>query len=138
MEEFDDEDFDKPKKPETRGGYRKNAGRPKGSKSLLALPKKTIMEYTSEQELRNMVERSKRLTRKDPRILQWYLEMCMGKPKVVEREGGGKTVNNIALFLDNLEKQKLDGPTTIGQVVEIEPPVSNQGQEPEQDTVQTQ
>ena len=90
-----------------KGGFRPGAGRKPGSKNLLSIPKKTIMEYTSEQEMRNMVERAKKATRKSDKMLQWYLEMCLGKPKVVEREEKGKTTNNIAVFLDSLEKQNI-------------------------------
>jgi len=113
------------------GGYRANAGRPVGSKNLLSIPKKTIMEFTTTQELKNMVERAKKAAKKNDKMLQWYLEMCMGKPKVVEREGGGGTTNNIALFLDNLEKK--NGSEIAQQVMENVPFVLNQGQETGED-----
>ena len=93
-----------------RGGYRPNAGRPKGSKSLVNLPKKAILEYTSPQELQNMVERAKKWAKTDRKMLQWYLEMVFGKPKAFEKDGGAKTVNNIAYFLDKLERLEQEEP----------------------------
>ena len=136
-----------------RGGYRPNSGRPKGKKNIVAL-KKAILDYTSPQELANLVERAKRLAKKDPKMLQWYLEMCLGKPKVVERENT-KNVTNIAYFLDKLQEEKklnppytvgdppmpyvgdinygTTGSETIGQKLEIETPLYDQRQESEQD-----
>lgn len=90
-----------------KGGWRPGAGRKPGSKNLLSTPKKAILEYTSPQELKNMVERAKKAAKRNDKMLQWYLEMVFGKPKVVEKEPGGKTTNNIAVFLDSLEKQNL-------------------------------
>jgi hypothetical protein len=141
-----------------KGGWRPGAGRKKGSKSLSNLPKKAILEYTSPQELKNMVERAKKLTKKDPKMLQWYLEQIFGKAKVVEKETG-KTTNNIAVFLDKLEQERLNPPiegtsyigdpletiyvgdpinngsTTFKQGFQTETPIYNNGQKPEQDTV---
>ena len=92
-----------------KGGYRPGAGRPAGQKNILKI-KKAILEYTSPQELKNMVERAKKWAKKDPKMLQWYLEQVFGKAKVVERADGPKTVNNIAYFLDRLEQEKIEGP----------------------------
>ena len=145
-------------KIEKRGGYRPNAGRPKGAKNLTNLPKKAILEYTSPQELGNMVQRAKKWAKTDKNMLRWYLEMVFGKPKTIEREGGAKTVNNIAYFLDNLEREAIEGPKpdyfigdipnvyttsqtgqeTAGQDVETSTFIYNQGQEPEQNPVQAE
>jgi len=140
---------------DTRGGYRPGAGRKPGSKNIVAL-KKAILEYTSPQELKNMVERAKKWTKTDRKMLQWYLEMVFGKPKTAEGEGP-KSVTNIAYFLDKLEQEKLEGPQepkpyfvgdipngytttngfqTTGQIMETKTPIYDQGQESEQDTVQ--
>ena len=157
MDELEEE----PKK-EKRGGYRPGAGRKVGSKNILTV-RRAILEYTTPNELHFMVERAKKVAKTDNKMLQWYLEMCFGKPKVVER-GGDKTTNNIAVFLDKLEEQKKLNPiigntpiytgdpnngtntgdptdirfSTTGQVVEAETYLHNQGQEPEQDTVRSE
>jgi hypothetical protein len=101
MDELEEE----PKK-EKRGGYRPGAGRKVGSKNILTV-RRAILEYTTPNELHFMVERAKKVAKTDNKMLQWYLEMCFGKPKVVERQGD-KTTNNIALFLDNLEQKRLN------------------------------
>jgi hypothetical protein len=136
-----------------RGGYRPNAGRPKGKKNIVAL-KKAILDYTSPEELKNLVERAKKLAKTDSKMLQWYLEMCLGKPKVVERETT-KNVTNIAYFLDKLEEEKRLNPpyyvgdppnyggTTngfqiTGQDVEATTSLHHQGQESEQDSVRSE
>lgn len=119
-----------------KGGWRPGAGRPKGAKNLLGTPKKAILEYTSPQELKNMVERAKKWAKRDPKMLQWYLEQVFGKAKVTEREGN-KTVNNIAYFLDSLEKNGT-GQTLAGQILENQPLIPYQGPQPEQDTVQAE
>lgn len=141
-----------------RGGYRPNAGRPKGKKNIVAL-KKAILDYTSPQELANLVERAKKLAKKDSKMLQWYLEMCLGKPKVVERENT-KNVTNIAYFLDKLQEEKklnppytvgdppmpyvgditygTTGPETAGQNLETPTSIYYQGQEPEQNQVRSE
>jgi len=143
-------DFDEPKK-EKRGGYRPNAGRKVGSKNIRTV-RRAILEYTTPNELHFMVERAKKACKTDNKMLQWYLEMCFGKPKVVER-GGDKTTNNIALFLDKLEQKRLNpiegnipfvgdpinnGYTTSGQELPTEAHIYNQGQEPEQDSVRSE
>lgn len=152
---------EKPK--EKRGGYRIGAGRKVGSKNILTV-RRAILEYTTPNELHFMVERAKKVAKTDNKMLQWYLEMCFGKPKVVER-GGDKTTNNIAVFLDKLEEQKKLNPligntpiytgdeiqngtitgdptnvrfSTSGQVVEAETYLHNQGQESEQDSVRSE
>lgn len=141
-----------------KGGWRPGAGRPKGKKNLTTV-RKAILEYTSPQELKNMVERAKKLAKTDSKVLMWYLEMCFGKAKVVDKESGG-TTNNIAVFLDKLEQERLNPPvdgtvytgdsldtiyvgdpinngsTTSGQKLATEAFVYDQGQESEQDTVQ--
>lgn len=87
-----------------RGGKRPGAGRPKGRKTLVGI-KKAILEYTSPQELENLVKRAKKMAEKDKVVLMWYLEQVFGKAKAVNQLPQGKTVNNIALFLDTLEKE---------------------------------
>lgn len=87
-----------------KGGKRPGAGRPKGKKNIVGLKKK-ILEYTSPQELKNLVERAKKMAKTDRVVLMWYLEQVFGKAKAVGEKPGG-TVNNIALFLDSLEKNK--------------------------------
>lgn len=143
-----------------KGGWRPGAGRPKGKKNLTTV-RKAILEYTSPQELKNMVERAKKLAKTDSKVLMWYLEMCFGKAKVVDKEVG-KTTNNIAVFLDKLEKERLNPPvdgtvytgdpldtiyvgdpinngsTTSGQKLETEAFIYDQRQESEQDTVQAE
>lgn len=140
-----------------KGGWRPGAGRPKGKKNLTTV-RKAILEYTSPQELKNMVERAKKLAKTDSKVLMWYLEMCFGKAKVVDKELGG-TTNNIAVFLDKLEQERLNppvdgtvytgdpldtiyvgdpinnGPTTSGQKLETQNFVYHKRQESEQDTV---
>jgi hypothetical protein len=114
----------------------RKGGRPKGSKNIVDV-KKAIMEYTTPEELRRMVERAKKVAKTDSKMLQWYLEQVFGKAKVVEREGSNnKTTNNIAVFLDSLEngnRQKI-----TGQVMETLPPLLYQGSEPEQDSIQAE
>jgi hypothetical protein len=134
-----------------KGGWRPGAGRPKGKKNLTTV-RKAILEYTSPQELKNMVERAKKLAKTDSKVLMWYLEMCFGKAKVVDKEVG-KTTNNIAVFLDKLEQERLNPPvdgniyvgdpinngsTTSGQKLETEAFIYDQRQESEQDTVQAE
>lgn len=121
-----------------RGGKRPGAGRPKGRKTLVGI-KKAILEYTSPQELENLVKRAKKMAEKDKVVLMWYLEQVFGKAKAVNQLPAGKTVNNIAVFLDSLEKQTHAdrnrvitvtpehdrisdaGRETLGQAMEIEP-----------------
>lgn len=112
-------------------GFKSRAGRKKGSKNIILL-RKAILEYTSPTELKNMIERAKKATRKSETMLRWYLEMCFGKPKVFERDA--KTVNNIALFLDKLE----NGQEIAGQELEALPPLYYQRPEPKQSTVQAE
>jgi hypothetical protein len=109
-----------------RGGYRPGSGRPKGKKNIHGL-KFAIKEYTSPQELHNLVERAKKLAKTDKGVLMWYLEQVFGKPKAPNQLPPGKTTNNIAVFLDSLEKQ--NGQTVVRQTVEDLPPVYNNEQE---------
>lgn len=97
-----------------QGGYRAGSGRPKGKKNVVSL-KKAILEYTSPQELKNMVERAKKMAKNDKYVLMWYLEQVFGKAKSTGAPvKPGNT--NIAFFLDQLEKQPV-----IGTVIETTP-----------------
>lgn len=98
-----------------RGGYRPGSGRPKGKKNVVGL-KKAILEYTSPQELKNMVERAKKLAKNDKYVLMWYLEQIFGKAKATGAPTKGVT-NNIALFLDTLEKESKQLPPVVGTVI---------------------
>lgn len=101
-----------------RGGKRPGAGRPKGRKTLVGI-KKAILEYTSPQELENLVKRAKKMAEKDKVVLMWYLEQVFGKAKAVNQLPQGKTVNNIALFLDTLEKEN-----ATNRVISITPDIN--------------
>ena len=136
-----------------KGGRRPGAGRPKGKKNVLGI-KHAVKEYTSPQELKNLVERAKKMAKTDKVVLMWYLEQVFGKAKATGVQPQGKTVNNIALFLDSLEKQNgghtnqpipIKGSTggfepnsgfqVIRQAVEVETPLLDNEQEGKEDTV---
>lgn len=124
-----------------KGGYRPGSGRPKGKKNLVSL-KKAILEYTSPQELRNMVERAKKMAKTDKIVLMWYLEQVFGKAKAPNTAPQG-TTNNIAVFLDQLEKKETikinpDGQATSGQILADTESVFNNGQEPKESEVYTE
>ena len=120
-----------------RGGFRPNAGRPKGAKNLVGL-KKSILEHTSPQELKNMVQRAKKMAKNDKVVLMWYLEQVFGKAKAPLGNQAPPTTN-IALFLDKLEKEPNypihienygTGQETAEQIVEDYTPLPNQEQAP--------
>lgn len=137
-----------------KGGRRPGAGRPKGKKNVLGI-KHAVKEYTSPQELKNLVERAKKMAKTDKVVLMWYLEQIFGKAKATGVQPQGKTVNNIALFLDSLEKQnggntnqpipingrvtsgadRVDGFSIVRQTVETETPLLDNEQEGEENTV---
>lgn len=124
------------------GRYRPGAGRPKGKKNIVTL-KKAILDYTSPQELKNMVEKAKKMANKSEKMMQWYLEMCLGKPKAVGATKPSDTTNNIAIFLDQLEKTetikiKTDGQATSGQILENPESVFDNGQEPKESEICTE
>lgn len=123
------------------GGYRPGSGRPKGKKNLVSL-KKAILEYTSPQELKNMVERAKKMAKTDKIVLMWYLEQVFGKAKAPNTAPQNPT-NNIAIFLDQLEKKDTvkiqpDGQATSGKILAAEEPVFDNGQEPKESEIYTE
>lgn len=135
-----------------RGGYRPGAGRPKGKKGLDGL-RKAIKDYTSPQELQNLVDRAKKMAKTDKVVLMWYLEQVFGKAKATNQLPPGNTTNNIALFLDSLEKNgnrikartinggqgsNESGFPALEQELEDQSPILDSRQVVEQDTVQTE
>lgn len=101
-----------------RGGYRPGAGRPKGRKNIVGL-KKAVLDYTSPEELKNMVDRAKRMAKTDKTVLMWYLEQVFGKPKVANTKPAAPT--NIALFLNALEQKQNGSVGHLAQPIVISP-----------------
>ena len=127
---------------ETRGGFRKNAGRPKGAKNLAqANFKKTIKEIVTPNEALYLVSRLVKWAKTDKKIAMFLAEQIYGKAK--SNQAPESKANNIAIFLDNLEKQpRLDKPDNIieghGQAItrkklETTEFIFDQGQEPGED-----
>ena len=88
------------------GGKRKGAGRPKGARDI-AVIKQKIREYTSNKELRAMIERLKRWAKRDPKIAMWYAEQVFGKARQTTGLDGGSDNKPIMIskILDELEKK---------------------------------
>jgi len=119
------------------GGARPGAGKPKGKKNIVNF-KRALKEYISPEELKHMVERAKKFAKTDKKMLMFLLEQVFGKAKTTNQtiQDGAKT-NNIAIFLDTLEKKKLNAGSEItGQIVEAEVLVPDQGQGTEEGSIQ--
>ena len=124
---------------DNRGGARQGAGRKKGTKNNVTIGS-TILEYTTPTELKYMVERAKKHAKTDKKVLLFLLEHIFGKANTTKATPPKKEdANNMANFLDKLEKDERRGrPKTVKQGVEIEPPLPDNEQEAEEDSLQVE
>lgn len=84
-------------------------GRPLGSKTKKAF-KRAIREYTSDAEVKTMVNRAKKIAKNDKQMLKFLLEHIFGKPRQnIGMDGGTEGAPiTMAALMKSLESDKIE------------------------------